>query len=485
MRRSNAKTSRGVFYRYKRGLLAVVVFLLALGVMRVSWASSSRRALLLATKRLQDQNLPFSVQPEPEIAPSVAEAQKLLQAVRDDLRLTRLQRQFVQNISRISRVSPADNALLADVSARTDTLRLTVRRARLLADGAWPLRARNAAIDDRRALDDMVAAEFRVIQMLCAVALHQHRSGDDSTAVETLLDAQSLAVYLGELPERRSHGWAHLASRWVVYYLEEISRDLCVAGFAHSAKPGHRPASRDQINSLIAQLVDDRTFNRQVRQMVQFDRMRVLVRVQQVLDGQLGLSELRYSTFDEPGRLEAYELALFLPMYRFDAARVIECSAAAVEAAGLSTWAQVRRDLPSLPRYERGTLTRFCHPFSARLRLDLEPYLKQRFRTLAMRHMAAAALAIRLYELEYDYLPDTLDELVPKFINAIPGDPLAEDRRPVSYALKTDPPILYSVGFNGRDEHGALPDDFSVANHWEMRDLPVFFNGNRPWGKRR
>ena len=52
-------------------------------------------------------------------------------------------------------------------------------------------------------------------------------------------------------------------------------------------------------------------------------------------------------------------------------------------------------------------------------------------RSLAVRRMAAIALAIRLYQLEHGRRPKTLDELVPAYLDAVPLDPFAPDNRTV------------------------------------------------------
>lgn len=76
-------------------------------------------------------------------------------------------------------------------------------------------------------------------------------------------------------------------------------------------------------------------------------------------------------------------------------------------------------------------------------------------RTVAARHLAAAVLAVRLYELERGRLPTSLESLVPEYLPAVPVDVLTATRGPIRY----DPVqrIVYSINLNNRDDGGRAP----------------------------
>jgi hypothetical protein len=61
-------------------------------------------------------------------------------------------------------------------------------------------------------------------------------------------------------------------------------------------------------------------------------------------------------------------------------------------------------------------------------------------------------LAIRLFQLDNDRLPSSLDELVPNYLPAVPQDPFANG--PLIYRLSDEGYVLYSVGRNGQDDGG-------------------------------
>ena len=102
------------------------------------------------------------------------------------------------------------------------------------------------------------------------------------------------------------------------------------------------------------------------------------------------------------------------------------------------------------------------------------------FRGLAIRRMAATALAIRLYQLEHGRRPAKLADLVPKYLPAVPLDPFAAAGRPIGYLPKAPRPLLYSINADGKDQGGkyaALPEE---APDWKDYDLPFFLNADRP-----
>jgi hypothetical protein len=76
------------------------------------------------------------------------------------------------------------------------------------------------------------------------------------------------------------------------------------------------------------------------------------------------------------------------------------------------------------------------------------------FAVETMRNGAALRLALRLYELDNQNLPDRLEALVPGYVKALPHDLFQSHGRTLGYSR--DKRILYSVGADGVDD-GGLP----------------------------
>ncbi len=83
-------------------------------------------------------------------------------------------------------------------------------------------------------------------------------------------------------------------------------------------------------------------------------------------------------------------------------------------------------------------------------------------------------LALRMYQLDHDgNLPPTLSELAPTYLSVVPADPMRGDGKPFGYLPQVNPPILYSVGFDGIDDGGSTapvsPGALS-GYRWQQRD---------------
>ncbi len=80
----------------------------------------------------------------------------------------------------------------------------------------------------------------------------------------------------------------------------------------------------------------------------------------------------------------------------------------------------------------------------------------------ALHLMTVTTLAVRRYELEHGHTPDTLQELVPAYLPEVPLEPY--DQKPMRWLPEKK--WLYSVGENGRDDHGKhrSPESTSGVN---------------------
>lgn len=80
--------------------------------------------------------------------------------------------------------------------------------------------------------------------------------------------------------------------------------------------------------------------------------------------------------------------------------------------------------------------------------------------TETLRSLTIAAIALRRYQLDHEgALPEGLEELVPKYLAAVPRDPLGDGA--VRYKREAEGFVLYSVGLDGVDGGGdasQLPD---------------------------
>jgi len=121
---------------------------------------------------------------------------------------------------------------------------------------------------------------------------------------------------------------------------------------------------------------------------------------------------------------------------------------------------------------DRGKWRNWLHPnFSGRALIALssssfEVIIQKNIQVVILNRCLQSALALRVYEAEVGRLPETLGDLVPKFLPAVPEDPLT------GAALKWNPQTkrIYSVGEDGRDDGGDFEPERNMKgqNDWGM-----------------
>lgn len=86
-------------------------------------------------------------------------------------------------------------------------------------------------------------------------------------------------------------------------------------------------------------------------------------------------------------------------------------------------------------------------------------------RERAEMRLLRTTLAIHAWRVTTGDLPDSLDQLVPKYLNEIPIDPMSPNRTRLRYKRGDDSYLLYSVGYDGVDDGGEplQDDDFSMT----------------------
>lgn len=89
------------------------------------------------------------------------------------------------------------------------------------------------------------------------------------------------------------------------------------------------------------------------------------------------------------------------------------------------------------------------HIFAGMIRPAYLTYVNASVSTLAKSRSAKAAIACERYRIDNGQWPETLDELVPKYLPQVPSDPYSRDGKPLLYADFEGGVIIGSVGENG------------------------------------
>ncbi len=97
-------------------------------------------------------------------------------------------------------------------------------------------------------------------------------------------------------------------------------------------------------------------------------------------------------------------------------------------------------------------------PSPARIQLPaFTQVMESRARDEAILRNTAAAVAIERYRIVYNRLPEQLADLAPSFLETVPVDPF--DGKPLRYRRLDAGYVVYSVGYNLKDEEGAEPPE--------------------------
>jgi len=79
-------------------------------------------------------------------------------------------------------------------------------------------------------------------------------------------------------------------------------------------------------------------------------------------------------------------------------------------------------------------------------------------------------LALQAWHVTHDGWPESLDELIPEFVAAIPADPFDPQEAALRYRLTEEGYVLYSVGTDGEDDGGIPMFEEIDRNYWHQED---------------
>lgn len=311
------------------------------------------------------------------------------------------------------------------------------------ATASSPLAPRNAEFNYYRVLS----------QILVLAANDEFAKGSDGAAVEYAHDA----ILLGDTFDRADQ---YPASHLVALAIDDLDLDFLqqvAMGISISNRPG-QGASPVQVRSLIAALNDESAFSGGAIRASESEGM-IAINFPPLS----GLTEGR-PLIDK----------ILRPMEEFNGARIDEFESANAQAYGQTTFAAARSKLRNLAVGKQpaiGKLARNVAPFAYP---PIAP-IRVHFKTLVERRIAAITLAIRLYTFDHDgRLPTSLSELVPAYLPAVPRDPFDPADGTIRYLPTRNPPVLYSVGLNEKDDGGSeryMPTSEPVMPRWHNEDV--------------
>ena len=288
-------------------------------------------------------------------------------------------------------------------------------------------------------------------------ALYSHVHGDDAEAIERILDELHLARSLRHepfaVPQLVATGMDALALN---------TAQIIAPGLQTRAGVATRPASREQVRQLIAQVLDERM-------------------LWQGLEASIPMERLASMDFLQT---RARDTWLIRPLGVMEAVRANRNIEIMIEAARLRNKPAVEAALSvrkfddqytesmfsqqRIPRYSRW----FLEPG------DLSRYYETQFRVVCERRATAVSLAAQLYRADHGGWPQRLEAMVPEYLPAVPVDPYHTDRRALGYEILKgvlpgggDRPLVY---YDPGEDCAALlrNEPMYQWQQWQPREIP-------------
>ena len=334
---------------------------------------------------------------------------------------------------------------IADLLAAERDVLEHVRAARGKTDADWKIPYQSPMIS---ILLPHLNGQRSLAHVSRAAAVDARLNGDDAAALEHLRDVLTVA----RASDTQQFMVGHLVSVGITaiatHQLGLMAPDLHVAG---GAGAGERAATPEHVRTVIRELLDEGPAEAGIRSALRGERVMLLDTMKLLAERKLDVNAVMGGTPGGPKGFPPIPRGLILA----DAGIIIGQNTGVLNAHERSPdYATYLKNAPPMPAAVGGGSK--LHFIAGMLIPAHNRFVQQHYRSKADRRLTAAALALRLYAADHGgRYPATLDELVPKYLPAVPVDPFAAGSKPLCY-LTEDPaaPVLYSVGENGADDGG-------------------------------
>ncbi len=305
------------------------------------------------------------------------------------------------------------------------------------------------------------ARETARLQRLAGVVAHEQ--GRDDEAVAHIRDALHMADAIGELPSLI----ASLVSRAVMPVMTMAVEEI-LPGLRVGDEDGAAP--REDVLALISELLETESLQ---------DGFVLGMMSSRSMDYDT-CERFRKNLMGEPVFAEMSSVRPVMrfldPMFKVDQALLLRDANVHIRAAKAGDYpsaiAIVSESTTVCEDAFNSRLWTMSHPLLSILSPAYGGILSSQWEAVAQRQMAGMALAMRLYELDAGRRPESLEELVPEYLESVPTDPFAPDRT-ITYR-HGETPMLYCLGTNMTDDGG---QDGSAPGEG---DVVFYLNDDRP-----
>lgn len=459
-----------------------ILFLLAI---RLAWGWHAHRAFERAIAEIKQRGEP--IEPEdfdgPEIPDEENAALVYLKAI-ETADFTDDEREFIDNAINLINW-PSESMVWGDAEQATadqletkysNSLRL-IRTARSRSGANWGQRYRSPM---DVALPQISGHRWngKLLSVLSAAAV---RRGEPEAAAEFILDSIIYMDQLDNEPSTITHLVAMAGFSLTCQCLEDaLPRMPSLTEARNLPNEGGASTARKTIEVILRKLLDESRFTQSGVTRMCFERAFHVDAARCVARGQRSWDfAFQWASMARPDWWQRAMMWPVAPVFLDDGRRAMVRFDRLIAAIRLENWPAA--SVAGKPN--SGTPSawmRLARPLSATGDDNsemLQRVMMLRFRALAIRRMAATAVAIRLFQEDYGRRPESLEELVPKYLPAVPRDPMAENDAAIRYLPNASPPILYSVNENGVDDGGRYLNDKGELEYNAAPDFPYFLDG--------
>lgn len=433
------------FVWLRRGAIGFTLLLLTLIALRLWWGREANRRIAEMGRVAHARGEPFY--PEDFRQPPVPDAENaaiLIQAASDQVPVSGASYPDLENGEHAPPLESELPPLETFVAGYRAPMKL-VHAARSLPKAEW-----NAIPSVSNSLPNLSGVPSLRHAIIASAMLERARA-HDGLAIERVQDELAFANVLDRAnAEIILNFMAAGTSNFCTEFIRTSAMSLAIS------RESSTDATPDQVRVLIATLLDERELNEGAIRAFYGERATTIE----------GLPQLEASA-GWPMRW------VLKPAYEMDAVRVCEVRSSEAESLRQATWPAARAKIRPLRSGSESILEIFSHPLED-LGIPKAHLVQVHFQMLANRRIAAIMFAMRLYEVDHHgNLPGSLSQLVPDYLPAIPSDPYDPAGGPIRYLPHRAPPAIYSVGLNGRDDHGSetiVIRDFQSNNAWQNED---------------
>jgi hypothetical protein len=299
-----------------------------------------------------------------------------------------------------------------------------------------------------------------ITTLVGAAATLDHELGKDDQAIAHL----SCGLFLSRCADRHPTLVGHLigigCAALISDRLIDLAPDLRTGTGSGEASPA-------DVRRLIDELLDEKQQVEALKWCLRGERMSQLDTMRATMNG-ITVNQ----TTGTPARRKTAWMFLVRPYFNHNASVLLDRMTTMIESSDQPNLPAALKSVPKTPQ-QKSRLTLLADLLLPSLERSTEVH----YRCLTDRRLAAIALAIRWYACEHGgELPADLAALTPKYLPAIPSDPLTPDSRPLTYLPTTDNSIIYSLGTNNLDDGGseqAINPLLRLPDEWDRRDRVV------------